>query len=209
MPLAALVAMVDMQLGEVAFGGVGSGLFGMLAFVLLTVFVAGLLVGRTPEYLGNKIERREITLVILAILAYPVAVLIPAAIAAVTPSGTATLGSTGPHGFSELLYAFTSAAASNGSAMGGLGPNVFYNIALGIAMLVARYAAIVPTLALAGAFAARPRNDAAKGTLRTDSPLFAFLLIANIIIVGALTFLPADALGPIVEHLLLRSGNAS
>jgi K+-transporting ATPase ATPase A chain len=205
-PIGSLVAMLDMQLGEVAFGGVGSGLFGMLAFVLLTVFIAGLLVGRTPEYLGNKIERREITLVLLAILVYPVCVLVPAAIASVARPGLATLGNAGPHGFSELLYAFSSAAASNGSAMGGLGANTFYNVALGIAMLLARYGAIVPTLALAGAFATRPRNDVTSGTLRTDSAVFTTLLVMTIVIVGALTFLPADALGPIAEHLLLQAG---
>jgi K+-transporting ATPase ATPase A chain len=197
-----LVALANMQLGEVAFGGVGSGLFGMLAFVVLTVFVSGLLVGRTPEYLGNKIERREITLVILALIAFPVASLVPAALACVTPQGLATLSNGGPHGLSDILYAFTSSAASNGSAMGGLGANTFYDVALGIVMLLARYGAIVPTLALAGAFAAKPRNDATSGTLRTDSTLFVVLLVAIIIIVGALTFVPADALGPIVEHLL-------
>jgi K+-transporting ATPase ATPase A chain len=207
MPLGLLVAIVNMQLGEVAFGGVGSGLFGMLAFVLLTVFVAGLLVGRTPEYVGNKIERREITLVILAILAYPVAVLIPAAIAAVAPQGLATLSNAGPHGFSEILYAFSSAAASNGSAMAGLGVNTFYNIAIGVSILVARYGAIVPTLALAGAFVAKPRNDySTKGTMRTDTVLFATLLIANILITGALVFFPGDALGPIVEYLEVLRG---
>jgi K+-transporting ATPase ATPase A chain len=178
----------------------------MLAFVLLTVFVAGLLVGRTPEYLGNKIERREITLVILALLAYPISVLVPAALASVAPQGLATLTNAGPHGFSEILYAFSSAAASNGSAMGGLGANTFYRVALGIGMLVARYAAIIPTLALAGAFAAKPRNDSTKGTLRTDSALFVALLIVNVTITGALTFLPADALGPIVEHLQMIGG---
>jgi len=202
-PLGGLVALIDMQLGEVAFGGVGSGLFGMLAFVLLTVFVAGLLVGRTPEYLGNKIERREITLIILALLAFPIAVLVPAALASIAPAGLATLSNGGPHGFSEIIYAFTSAAASNGSAMGGLGPNTFYNFALGIGMLVGRYATIVPILALAGAFAAKPRNDATKGSLQTDSALFIGLLVANVIVVGALTYLPADALGPVVEQLFV------
>lgn len=206
-PLGGLVAMVNMQLGEVAFGGVGSGLFGMLAFVLLTVFVAGLLVGRTPEYLGKKLERREILLVILALLAFPLSILAPAAVASVVPAGLATLSNIGPHGFSEILYAFTSSAASNGSAMAGLGPNTFYDVVLGLAMIVARYGAIIPTLALAGAFAAKPRNDSTKGTLRTDSALFVVLLIANVVIVGALTFLPADALGPIAEHLLLLKGS--
>ncbi len=204
MPLSLLVAIVNMQLGEVAFGGVGSGIFGMLAFVLLTVFVAGLMVGRTPEYLGNKIGRREILLVLLALLSFPVAILVPAAVASVAPAGLATLGSDGPHGFSELFYAFSSAAASNGSAMGGLGANTFYDIATGFAMLIGRYAAIVPTLALAGALAAKPRNDRTAGTLRTDSPLFVILLIATIVVVGALTFVPGDALGPVVEHLMLQ-----
>jgi K+-transporting ATPase ATPase A chain len=176
----------------------------MLAFVILTVFVAGLMVGRTPEYLGNKIGRREITLVILALLSFPVAILVPAAIASVAPAGLATLGSDGPHGFSELFYAFSSAAASNGSAMGGLGANAFYDIATGFAMLIGRFAAIVPTLALAGALAAKPRNDRTAGTLRTDSALFVILLIATIVIVGALTFVPGDALGPVVEHLMLQ-----
>jgi K+-transporting ATPase ATPase A chain len=206
-PLADFVALVDMQLGEVAFGGVGSGIFGMLAFVVLTVFVAGLMVGRTPEYLGNKIERREILLVLLVLLSFPVAILIPAAVACLTPAGLATLGNTGPHGFSEILYAFTSSAAGNGSAMGGLGGNSFYDVATGLAMLVGRYAAIVPTLALAGALAKKPRNDRTVGTLRTDSPLFVGLLLGTIVIVGALTFIPGDALGPLVEHILMQRGD--
>ena len=205
-PLGGLVALADMQLGEVAFGGVGSGLYGMLAFVLLTVFVAGLLVGRTPEYLGNKIEQREILLVILALLAFPVSILIPAALACVVSPGLSTLSNGGPHGFSELFYSFTSSAASNGSAMAGLGANTFYNLVLGGTMFVGRYAAIVPTLALAGFFAAKPRNDSTRGTLRTDTALFGVLLIVNVIIVGALTFLPADALGPVAEHLVMLGG---
>jgi K+-transporting ATPase ATPase A chain len=208
-PLAELVAIVNMQFGEVAFGGVGSGLFGMLAFVMLTVFVAGLMVGRTPEYLGNRIERREISLVILALLSYPIAVLVPAAIACAVPAGTASLGSSGPHGFTELLYGFTSVAASNGSAMGGLGANTFYDLATGVAMLVGRYGAIVPILALAGSLALKARNDRTAGTLRTDSPLFVMLLIATIAIVGALTFVPGDALGPVVESLMLGEGRTT
>jgi K+-transporting ATPase ATPase A chain len=208
-PLGELIAMADMQLGEVAFGGVGSGIFGMLSFAIVTVFVAGLMVGRTPEYLGNKLERREMTFAMLAILSFPVAILIPAAVACVVPQGLATLTGTGPHGFSEIFYAFTSAAASNGSAMGGLGANTFYNIATGFAMMIGRFGAIVPTLALAGALAAKPRNDRTRGTLRTDTPLFVGLLVANVLIVGALTFLPADALGPIVEHILMLQGKSS
>ena len=204
-PLAGLVALVDMQLGEVAYGGVGSGLYGMLTFVMLTVFVAGLLVGRTPEYLGKKLERREVTFVMLAVLAFPVSILVPAASASVVPAGTATLGNAGPHGFSEIIYAFSSAAASNGSAMGGLGPNRFYNIAIGITMLVGRYAVIVPTLALAGALAAKARNDV-RGTIRTDTLLFGGLVLAVVIVVGALTFLPADALGPVYEAVAQHGG---
>jgi potassium-transporting ATPase potassium-binding subunit len=205
-PLALLVAMVDMQLGEVAFGGVGSGLKGMLAFVILTIFIAGLMVGRTPEYLGKKIERREILLTLLAILAFPLAILVPAAVACVVPPGTATLGTAGPHGFSEILYAFTSSAASNGSAMGGLGANTFYDIALGLTMLLGRFAVIVPLLALAGAFAGKPRIPPTRGTLRTDTGIFVGLLVATVLIVGALTFLPGDALGPIIEHLRMFEG---
>jgi K+-transporting ATPase ATPase A chain len=205
-PLGLLTAMVDMQLGEVAFGGVGSGLKGMLAYVVLTIFIAGLMVGRTPEYLGKKVERREILLTLLVILAFPLAILVPAAVACVVPQGTATLQSSGPQGFSEILYAFTSSAASNGSAMGGLGANTFYDIALGITMLIGRFAVIVPLLALAGAFARKPRIPPTRGTLRTDTGLFVGLLVATVLIVGALTFLPGDALGPIVEELRLLGG---
>lgn len=205
-PLGGLVALINMQAGEVAFGGVGSGLYGMLAFVLLTVFVAGLLVGRTPEYLGKRIERREILLAILAIVVFPIAILIPTAVATLVPPGVATLSNGRPHGFSEIIYAFTSAAASNGSAMAGLGANVFYNIMLGVTMFVARYGAIVPTLTLAGFFAMKPRNDMTRGTLRTDTAFFAVLLVANVAVVGAITFVPADALGPIAEHLILLRG---
>jgi len=205
-PISLSVALVDMQLGEVAFGGVGSGLKGMLAFVVLTVFIAGLMVGRTPEYLGKKIERREILLTLLAILAFPVAILIPAAVACIVPPGTATLGSGGPDGFSEVLYAFTSSAAGNGSAMGGLGGNTFYEVALGITMLIGRYAVMVPLLALAGAFARKPRIPPTRGTIRTDTALFVWLLVATVLIVGALTFLPGDALGPVVEQLRLLGG---
>ncbi len=204
-PLAGLVALVDMQLGEVAFGGVGSGLYGMLALVMLTVFVAGLMVGRTPEYLGKKIDRREITFVMLSLLTFPAVILVPAAVAAVVPAGTATLGNAGPHGFTEILYAFTSAAASNGSAMAGLGANRFYDVALGLTMAAGRYAVIVPTLALAGTLAAKARNDV-RATIRTDSLLFAGLLAAVTIVVGGLTFLPADALGPVYEAVAQHAG---
>jgi K+-transporting ATPase ATPase A chain len=208
-PLGGLVAMVEMQTSEVIFGGVGTGITGMLLFVILTVFIAGLMVGRTPEYLGKKIERREVVLVIIAVLVFTAAVLVPAGIAAVVPAGRATLGNAGPHGFSEILYAFTSTAASNGSAFAGLGPNTFYDVLTGIVMMAGRYAVIVPTLALAGALAAKPRNlMPSAGTLDTASPTFGMLLVAVIVVVGALTFLPADALGPVAEQLESSAGRS-
>ena len=211
MPLTTLVAMVNMQLGEVAFGGVGSGLYGMLVFVVLTVFAAGLMVGRTPEYLGKKVERREITFVMLAVLAFPLSILAAAAVAAVVPAGTSAVGNGGPRGFSEIVYAFTSVAASNGSALAALSANTpFYNVATGLVMLAGRYAVAIPTLALAGAFAAKSTNlqPTRAGTFSTSSPLFVVLLVAIVLIVGALTFLPADALGPITDHLLLGAGRS-
>jgi K+-transporting ATPase ATPase A chain len=205
-PLGGLMPLVNMQLGEIIFGGVGSGLYGMLVFVVLTVFIAGLMVGRTPEFLGKKIERREIQFAVLAILVTPALSLIPTALAAITPAGTATLNNSGPHGFSEILYAFTSTNANNGSAFAGLGANLFYNIATGINMLFGRFAVAIPALALAGALAGKQAVPQNKGTFRTSSPVFVVLLIGVIVIVGALTFLPADALGPIVEHLYLQQG---
>jgi potassium-transporting ATPase potassium-binding subunit len=198
--------MANMQTSEVIFGGVGSGILGMLVFVILTVFIAGLMVGRTPEYLGKKIERREITFVMIAVLTFPLAVLLPAAVAVLIPPGLATLGSTGPHGFSEILYAFTSVTASNGSAFAGLGPNLFYNLATGISMLAGRFLVLIPTLAIAGALVAKPRNAITRGTFATSSPMFVILLVGVVIIVGLLIFLPGDALGPIVEHLLMLQG---
>ena len=206
MPLAGLVGMSFMQLAEVLFGGVGSGIYGMLVFVVLTVFICGLMVGRTPEYLGKKIERREVQFSMLAILIFPAIILIEAAIAVLVSPGLATLGNAGPHGFSEILYAFTSSAANNGSAFAGLGPNVFYAVMLGIAMLGGRFLVLIPTLALASCLAARPTNTLTKGSFRTDNTFFAALLIGVIVLVGALTFLPADALGPIADHLLLTQG---
>lgn len=206
MPLGGLVPLVDMQLGEIVFGGVGSGLYGMIVFVVLTVFIAGLMVGRTPEYLGKKIERREVQFAILAALVTPVLCLVPTAIAAVIPAGLATLNNGGPHGFSEILYAFTSTNANNGSAFAGLGPNLFYNLMTGVNMLFGRFAVAVPALALAGALAGKKSVPESSGTFTTHSPIFVALLIGVIVIVGALTFLPADSLGPIVEHLLVLQG---
>jgi potassium-transporting ATPase potassium-binding subunit len=204
MPLGGLVPMANMQLSEVLFGGVGSGLYGILVFAVLTVFLGGLMVGRTPEYLGKKIERREVTFAMIAIIIFPTLILLATAIAAVIPQGLATLTNTGPHGFTEILYAFTSGAANNGSAFAGLGPNTFYNVALGLVMLGGRYLVMIPTLALAGALAARPTNTVTTaGSFRTDDAMFVALLIGVILLVGAITFFPADALGPIVEHVQL------
>ena len=206
MPLGALVPLVNMQLGEIVFGGVGSGLYGMIVFVVLTVFIAGLMVGRTPEYLGKKIERREVQFAILAALVTPVLCLVPTAIAAVLPAGLATLNNAGPHGFSEILYAFTSTNANNGSAFAGLGPNLFYNLMTGVNMMFGRFAVAIPALALAGALAGKKAIPEGPGTFTTHSGIFVALLIGVIVIVGALTFLPADSLGPVVEHLLVQQG---
>jgi K+-transporting ATPase ATPase A chain len=206
MPLGGLVPLLNMQLGEVVVGGVGSGFYGMLVFVILTVFIAGLMVGRTPEYLGKKIERREVQFAILAALVVPLFSLVPAGMAAVLPAGVATLNNAGPHGFSEILYAYTSGVNNNGSAFAGLGPNLWWNISMGIVMFFGRFAIVVPVLALAGTLAQKRAVPATSGTFTTTSPIFVTLLIGVIIIVGALTFFPADALGPIVEHLLLLQG---
>jgi potassium-transporting ATPase potassium-binding subunit len=205
-PIGGLLAVLNLQLSEIVFGGVGSGLYGMLVFAVLTVFICGLLVGRTPEYLGKKIERREIQFAMLAVFMFTVLALIPAAIAAVLPAGLATLGNAGPHGFSEILYAFSSTASQNGSAFGGLGPNLFYEITTGIVMLGGRFLVMVPTLALAAALARRPTNTKPSGTFRTDNLFFGILLVAVILLVGALTFLPADGLGPIAEQILFQQG---
>ncbi|MGB8796760.1 MAG: potassium-transporting ATPase subunit KdpA [Candidatus Aquilonibacter sp.] len=204
--LGGLIPMVNMQLGEIIFGGVGSGIYGKLVFVVLTVFIAGLMVGRTPEYLGKKIERKEVQLAILFIIVTPVLVLVPTAVAAMTPVGLATLSNAGPHGFSEILYAFSSANGNNGSAFAGLGPNLFYNLTMGVDMFFSRYAEIVPLLALAGILAGKKAVAESAGTFTTYSPTFVALLIGTILIVGALVFFPADALGPIVEHLLILQG---
>jgi K+-transporting ATPase ATPase A chain len=207
MPLAGMVPMINIMLGCIIFGGVGSGLYGILLHVILAVFIAGLMVGRTPEYLGKKIESREIKLAIFAILALTVGILIFSAIAVVSPAGLAGLGNAGPHGLSEILYAFSSADGNNGSAFGGLSANsVFYNTMLGAMMLIGRFMVIVPILAMAGSFAAKKTIPASSGTFPTDTWLFVALLIGVILIVGGLTFFPAVALGPVVEHLALQSG---
>jgi K+-transporting ATPase ATPase A chain len=203
-PMGGLVPLVMMQLGEVVFGGVGSGLYGMLAFVIVAVFVAGLLVGRTPEYLGHKIESYEMKMASLLILIMPLTVLALTALAAVTQAGTSSILNPGAHGFSEVLYAFTSQGNNNGSAFAGLNANTpFYNITGGLAMLISRYWLAVPTLALAGSLVRKKLVPAGEGTLPTHTPLFIFWLIAVVLIVGALNFFPALALGPIVEHFIM------
>jgi K+-transporting ATPase ATPase A chain len=204
--LGGLVPMLNIQLGEIIFGGVGSGLYGKLIFVILTVFIAGLMVGRTPEYLGKKIERREVQLAILYVLVTPLFTLVPTGLAAVLPQGLATLSNSGPHGFSEILYAFSSATGNNGSAFAGLSGNLFYNVSMGISMFFGRFAEFVPMLALAGTLAGKRAVPESSGTFTTYSPIFIVLLIGTILIVGALTFFPADALGPVVEHLLMLQG---
>ncbi|MGZ3502200.1 MAG: potassium-transporting ATPase subunit KdpA [Gemmatimonadaceae bacterium] len=198
-----LVPLVNIQLGEVVFGGVGAGMYGMLLMVVLTVFIAGLMVGRTPEYLGKKIQSREIRMVMLAILAAPLVILGFTAIASVAPAGLKGLNNSGPHGFSEILYAYTSTFGNNGSAFAGLtGGSYFYNTTLGIATIIGRFAVIVPALALAGFLSERKVVAESAGTFPIATPLFVGLLISVIVIVGALTFFPALALGPIVEHFL-------
>ena len=193
-----------MQLGEIVFGGVGSGLYGMLMFAIVAVFIAGLMVGRTPEYLGKKIEAYEMKMASLVILIPAGAVLIGTAIACVVPAGSATLGNPGIHGFSEILYAFSSTANNNGSAFGGITVSgVFYATATGICMLIGRYWVTIPVLAIAGSLARKKAIPTSAGTLPTHTPLFVGLLAGTVILVGALTFIPALALGPIVEHLVL------
>jgi K+-transporting ATPase ATPase A chain len=202
-PIGGLVPIVNMQLGEVVYGGVGAGMYGMLLMVVLTVFIAGLMVGRTPEYLGKKIQSREIRMVMLSVLAAPLVILVFTAIASVIPAGLAGLNNSGPHGFSEILYAYTSTFANNGSAFAGLtGTTYFYNTTLGIATIIGRFAVIVPALALAGFLSERKAVAESAGTFPMATPLFVGLLISVILIVGALTFFPALALGPIVEHFL-------
>jgi K+-transporting ATPase ATPase A chain len=201
-PLGGLVPMWLMQLGEVVFGGVGSGLYGMIMFALITVFIGGLMVGRTPEYLGKKIESYEVKMASLAVLVPPLLVLVGTAIAVVTPSAVASVANPSVHGYSEILYAFSSAANNNGSAFAGLAANTpFYNIALGIAMWGARFWLMIPVLALAGSLAAKKTTATTAGTMPTHTPLFITMLVGVVLLVGALTFVPALALGPVVEHL--------
>jgi K+-transporting ATPase ATPase A chain len=205
-PMAGLVATIEMQLGEINYGGVGGGVTAIVMFAVLTVFICGLMVGRTPEYLGKRIERREITFVMLATISHPLVILIPAAIGAVLPAGLAALGNIGPHGFTEILYAFSSTAASNGSAFAGLSPTLFYNLSTAVVMFGGRFLSIIPALALAGAFVTRKANDHSSGQMSTSGVVFGGLVVAVILIVGALTFVPADALGPLADHLAMQRG---
>ena len=206
-PLGGLIPIINIELGEIVFGGVGSGLYGMLLFAITAMFVAGLMVGRTPEYLGKKIEAREVKMAMLAILILPLSILGFAALASVTKAGLAGIENSGPHGFSEILYAFTSATGNNGSAFAGLTANTpFYNTSLGFAMLVGRFLFIVPMMAVAGSLAGKKIVPTSAGTFPTHGGLFVGLLIGVILIVGGLTFFPALALGPIVEHLAMQAG---
>ena len=203
-PLGGMVPLVLMQLGEVVFGGVGAGLYGMLVFAILAVFIAGLMIGRTPEYLGKKIEAYEMKLTSVVILATPLVVLLGTALAVVAAAGKAGIANPGAHGFSEILYALTSAGNNNGSAFAGLSANTpFYNIVLGLVMWIGRFAVIVPVLAIAGALAAKKRLPVTSGTMPTHGPLFVFLLVATVLLVGLLNYVPSLALGPVVEHLVL------
>lgn len=203
-PLGGMVPLVMMQLGEVVFGGVGTGLYGMLVFAILAVFIAGLMIGRTPEYLGKKIEAHEMKLASIVILVTPVVVLVGTAVAVLAGAGKAGIANPGAHGFSEILYALTSAGNNNGSAFAGLSANTpFYNLLLGVAMWLGRFGVIVPVLAIAGALAAKKRLPVTAGTMPTHGPLFVGLLIGTVLLVGLLNYVPALALGPVVEHLML------
>jgi potassium-transporting ATPase potassium-binding subunit len=206
MPLGGFVPLWNMMLGEVVFGGVGSGLYGMLVFALLAVFVAGLMIGRTPEYLGKKIEAFDMKMISVAILVTPILVLLGTALAVISADGRAGIANPGPHGFSEILYAYTSAANNNGSAFAGLNANtVFYNLTTAVAMWFGRFGVVVPVLAIAGSLASKKRLAVTAGTMPTHGPLFVVLLLGTVVLVGALNFVPALALGPIIEHLQLAT----
>ena len=206
-PLGGLVPLVNIELGEVIFGGVGAGLYGVFVFIVLSVFIAGLMVGRTPEYLGKKIESGEVKLAMLAVLILTFCILVGTAAGVVTKDGLASISNAGPHGLSQVLYAFTSATGNNGSAFAGLNANTdFYNLLLGVAMFAGRFLMIVPILAMAGSLAAKKKLAESAGTFPVDGPLFTVLLAGVIVVVGALTFFPVLSLGPVVEHLLMAAG---
>jgi K+-transporting ATPase ATPase A chain len=205
--LGGMIPLINMQLGEVIIGGVGAGMYGMLLFVIISIFVAGLMVGRTPEYVGKKIEAKEVKMAMLAILILPLMYLGWPAVAMLVPSAVASMANPGPHGFTEVLYAYVSADANNGSAFAGLSGNtLFYNITLAIAMLVGRFWMIIPMMAIAGALAAKKIVPPSAGTFPTTGGLFVGLVVGVVVIVGGLTFFPALALGPIVEQLAMRAG---
>jgi K+-transporting ATPase ATPase A chain len=206
-PLGGLVPLVNIMLSEVIFGGVGAGMYGMLIYIVLTVFIAGLMVGRTPEYLGKKIEAYDVKMAMLVALIFPMVILVFAGISAVKPFGVAGISNPGPHGLSQILYAFTSGAGNNGSAFGGLTVNtLWYDTTIGVTMLAGRFLMIVPMLAIAGNLARKKYVPPSLGTFPVTTPLFTVLLMGVIIIVGALTFFPALSLGPILEHLLMYAG---
>jgi len=207
-PLGGLVPLVNIMLSEVIFGGVGAGMYGVLIYVVLAVFIAGLMVGRTPEYLGKKIEAYDVQMAMLVTLVFPLTILAFSGISSVAPSfGTSSILNPGPHGLSEILYAYTSATGNNGSAFGGLNANTnWYNVSIGVAVLIGRFMMIVPMLAIAGNLGRKKRVPPSPGTFPVTTPLFAALLVSVILIVGALTFFPALSLGPIVEHLLMQKG---
>ncbi len=206
LPLGGVVPLVNIMLGEIIFGGVGSGLYGFLLFAIIAVFVAGLMVGRTPEYLGKKIEAREVKLTMLAVLCLPLIMLGFTAFAVVLPAGLSTISASGPHGFTEALYAYVSGAGNNGSAFAGLSPDTYWNTTMGIDMLAGRFLVMIPALAIAGAMAAKKTVPPSAGTFPTTGALFVGLVVGVIIIVGGLTFFPAVALGPIVEHFAMNAG---
>jgi len=207
-PLGGMVPLANMMLSEVVFGGVGAGMYGVLIYVVLAVFIAGLMVGRTPEYLGKKIESYDVKMAMLVVLVFPLVILIFAAISGVSPSfGTSQIANPGPHGLSEILYAFTEGAGNNGSAFAGISANtLWYNTTIGITMLIGRFMMIIPMLAVAGNLATKKIVPPSLGTFPVTTPLFTTLLVSVILIVGALTFFPALSLGPIVEHLLMQAG---
>jgi K+-transporting ATPase ATPase A chain len=206
-PLGGLVPLVNIMLGEVIFGGVGAGMYGVLVFVILSVFIAGLMVGRTPEYLGKKIQAYDVQMAMLVVLVFPLVVLVFTATSVVSPTfGLSSLTNSGPHGLSEILYAFVSGAGNNGSAFAGLNPNKWYYVAIGLTMLIGRFFMIIPMLAIAGNLGRKKRVPPSPGTFPVTTPLFTALLVSVILIVGALTFFPALSLGPIVEHLLMNQG---
>ncbi|MGN6773444.1 MAG: potassium-transporting ATPase subunit KdpA [Rhizobiaceae bacterium] len=208
-PLGGLIPLVNMQLGEIIIGGVGAGLYGILLFVIMTIFIAGLMVGRTPEYLGKKIEAKEVKMAMLAVLSLPLAILGFTAVAVVLPAGLASIANAGPHGYSEILYAYTSGTANNGSAFAGLSANTpWYNLTIVFAMLMGRFLVIVPVLVIAGALAAKKTVPASAGTFPTHGGLFVGLLVGVILIVGGLTYFPALAVGPIVEHFAMLAGQS-